>query len=299
MSARRARGTVPAGGTVADPLYDRVAQRSAGAVINGYSTSFAWACRLLAEPVRTQVRSIYALVRVADELVDGPAAAATEHAAALLDKLEEQTLDAVRGGHSTNLVTHAFALTARSVGIDAELITPFFASMRTDLRATGHDEHSFSDYVYGSAEVVGLMCLRAFLAAPDATVAPSYAHLAPGARSLGAAFQKVNFLRDLGADLDLRGRSYFPGLDAERLTLAQRDALLEDIDADLATARQAIVRLPPSSRRAVTAAHRLFVALSHRLRAVPPDELRHTRVRVPTLSKGWVLMRAYVAGGRT
>ncbi|HIZ35235.1 MAG TPA: squalene/phytoene synthase family protein [Candidatus Ruania gallistercoris] len=299
MNPRRYRNAVPPGGTATDPLYDRVAQRSAGAVITGYSTSFAWACRLLAEPVRTQVRSIYALVRVADELVDGPAAAATEHAADLLDELEEQTLDAVRSGHSTNLVTHAFALTARSVGIGPELITPFFASMRTDLRTTGHDQRSFDEYVYGSAEVVGLMCLRAFLAAPDAATAPSYDALSPGARSLGAAFQKVNFLRDLGADLDLRGRSYFPGLDVDRLTPEQRDALVDDIDADLARAQRAIAGLPRSSRRAVTAAHRIFAALSHRLRALPPGELRRTRVRVPAASKGWILMRSYAAGGRT
>ena len=298
MSEHSGGHASPPDGSVADPLYDRVAQRSAGAVISGYSTSFAWACRLLAEPVRTQVRSIYALVRVADELVDGPTGADPGHAAELLDEFEAHTTTAVHDGHSTNLVIHAFALTARSVGIDATLITPFFTSMRTDLQVTRHDERSFREYVYGSAEVVGLMCLRAFLAAPDATPSPGYAELAPGAQRLGAAFQKVNFLRDLGADLDLRGRSYFPGLDVDHLSPAQRDSLLDDIDADLAVAQQAIDRLPRSSRRAVAAAHHLFAALSHRLRTVPPSQLRRTRVRVPTASKGWILMRAYAAGGR-
>ena len=109
----------------------------------------------------------------------------------------------------------------------------------------------------------------------------------------------MNFLRDLGADLDLRGRSYFPGVDVDHLTPAQRDGLLDEIDADLAEAPRAIVRLPRSSRRAVTAAHRLFAAQAPRLRTVPPGELRRTRVRVPAASKGWILLRAYAAGGRT
>ena len=288
----------PAAGVPADPLYDRVAQRSARAVIAGYSTSFAWACRLLSEPVRTQVRNVYALVRVADELVDGPMVPDPARAGPLLDALEAQTLDAVRTGYSSNLVVHAFALTARACGIGPELIAPFFASMRTDLTVTAHDEATLRDYVYGSAEVVGLMCLRAFLAAPDADGRVGYADLAPGARRLGAAFQKVNFLRDLGADQDLRGRTYLPGTD-RRLDAARRDRLLDEIDADLAAAAVALAQLPPSSRRAVRAAHGLFAALSHRLRAVPAGRLRATRVRVPNPAKGWILVRACVAGGRS
>jgi 15-cis-phytoene synthase len=295
----RTHGTAPAvTSTTADPLYDRVAQESARAVIAGYSTSFGWACRLLTEPVRTHVRNVYALVRVADELVDGPAAAADPaRAGKELDALEAQTLDSVTTGHSTNLVVHAFALTARACGIGPDLVTPFFASMRTDLSVTTHDARTLQDYVYGSAEVVGLMCLRVFLAAPDAGGAASYDDLAPGARRLGAAFQKVNFLRDLGADQDLRGRTYLPGTD--RLGAARRDELLDDIDADLAAAAVAVAQLPPSSRRAVRAAHDLFAALSRRLRAVPAGRLRAARVRVPNRGKAWILVRACVVGGRT
>ncbi|GAA1724326.1 squalene/phytoene synthase family protein [Isoptericola hypogeus] len=299
MTVRADRERAPAAVTSGDPLYDRVAQRSAGAVIAGYSTSFAWACRLLAEPVRTQVRNIYALVRVADELVDGPMVPDAERAGVLLDALEEQTLTAVRDGYSSNLVVHAFALTARACGIGPELITPFFASMRTDLSVRRHDDESLREYVYGSAEVVGLMCLRAFVAAPDAAGCPGYGELAPGARRLGAAFQKVNFLRDLGADVDLRGRTYFPGVVAERLTDGQRDELLDDVDADLAVAAVAIDRLPASSRRAVAAAHDLFAALSKHLRQVPASRLRRSRVRVPAAHKTWILVHAYALGGRS
>lgn len=288
---------VPAASVPADPLYDRVARRSARAVIAGYSTSFGWACRLLAEPVRTHVRDVYALVRVADELVDGPAAG-DPGTGAQLDALERETLDAVATGRSANLVVHAFALTARACGIGPDLIRPFFASMRTDLSVTSHDENTLADYVYGSAEVVGLMCLRVFVAAPDAAGRAGYRDLAPGARRLGAAFQKVNFLRDLGADEELRGRTYLPGTGG-RLDAARRDQILDDIDADLAVAATAVARLPRSSRRAVSAAHGLFAALSRRLRRVPPGRLRRTRVRVPAAGKAWILGRALVLGGRS
>lgn len=285
-------------GPAPDRLYDHVAQRSAAAVISGYSTSFAWACRLLAEPVRTGVRNVYALVRLADEIVDGPSAADRPRAARLLDALEADTYDAMACGHSTNLVVHAFALTTRSCGIGRDLVEPFFASMRTDLIVRTHDPASLDDYVYGSAEVVGLMCLRVFLAAPDASRAASYDRLAPGARRLGAAFQKVNFLRDIRADHDARGRTYFPGVDVEHLTDAHRDALLDDIDADLRAASSTIEHLPRSSRVAVRAAHDLFAGLSSRLRATPAAELRRARVSVPTPAKAWILARAVALGGR-
>jgi phytoene/squalene synthetase len=192
-------------------------------------------------------------------------------------------------------VVHAFARTARTVGIAPELVVPFFASMRTDLARTEHDEDSFVAYVYGSAEVVGLMCLRAFLhQQPDREAA--YERLSPGARRLGAAFQKLNFLRDLAADHRDLGRRYFPGVDPERLTVAQRDRLLDDIDADLRAAAETIPALPSDSRRAVAVAHGLFDELSRRLRATPVEQIRSRRVRVPGPAKVGVLTRCLVRG---
>ncbi|MGO1199413.1 MAG: phytoene/squalene synthase family protein, partial [Dermabacteraceae bacterium] len=184
-------------GEIPTARYDRVAQRSAGCVIAGYSTSFGWATRLLEEPVRTHVRSIYALVRIADETVDDPdpTFSAAERSR-LLEGLAAETARAVAGARSTNLVVQAFALTARRSGIGPALIDPFFASMRADLSVAEHDEASLAEYVHGSAEVVGLMCLRVFLDGDDAACA----RLAPAASALGAAFQKVNFLRDLAED---------------------------------------------------------------------------------------------------
>ncbi|MFS0885817.1 phytoene/squalene synthase family protein [Aeromicrobium sp. 179-A 4D2 NHS] len=277
-------------------LYDTVAEGAAALVIKRYSTSFSLASRLLAEPVRTRVCNIYALVRVADEIVDAPRPHGERaQQERLLDSLQSEVHDALRTGHSANLVVHAFARTARACGIGTELIDPFFASMRTDLVRTEHDRASFETYVYGSAEVVGLMCLRAFLVdQPDPQ--GRYDELADGARRLGAAFQKVNFLRDLGDDNDDLGRSYLPGLHPDRFDVTVRDELLDDIEADLAAAAAVIPRLPAGSRRAVAAAHALFAELARRLRATSPEEIRAHRVRVPARTKARVVARAVAVG---
>ena len=287
--------TVRSAAHAATTRYDRVAQRSAGCVIAGYSTSFGWATRLLDEPVRTHVRSIYALVRIADETVDDPDPSfpASERSR-LLDELVAETARAVAGARSTNLVVQAFALTARRFGIGPALIDPFFASMRADLDVSGHDEASLAEYVHGSAEVVGLMCLRVFLDGDDAACA----RLAPAASALGAAFQKVNFLRDLAEDHDELGRSYFPGLDIEDFGDLERDRLLGDIDADLAHAATAIPHLPVSSRRAVAAAHGFYSALSRRLHATPAQQIRRARVRVPDHEKAVIMARAVLGARR-
>lgn len=275
--------------------YDAVAAASSAVVIGSYSTSFGWACRLLPEPDRAHVRNIYALVRLADEIVDDldPSWPVADRAE-MLDALEAETHRAVRTGRSANLVVHAFAGTAREHGITAELIAPFFASMRADLSVTDHDETSLAEYVHGSAEVVGLMCLRVFLRRDEDT----YARLAPGAARLGAAFQKVNFLRDLAEDRDALGRTYFSGLDPATFGDSHRDLLLDDIDADLAAAEQALLELPAGARRAVRAAHLLFAELSRRLRSTPAAEIRSSRVRVPDTVKARLVLRATLSGGR-
>lgn len=282
-------------------LYDSVADEAASLVIRRYSTSFGLAARLLGPSVRQQVRNIYALVRVADEIVDGGAEQAgldPTIAARLLDALEEQTERAMREGYSSDLVVHAFARTARAAGFGSELTRPFFASMRMDLSDTEHDQDSFKRYVYGSAEVVGLMCLRVFVRDTDRVYSQAELDvLETGARALGSAFQKVNFLRDLAADLTSLGRSYFPGIDAGALTDAQKNTLLDDIDRELAQAAATLPLLPTSSRRAVAAAQRLFAELSRRLRAVPAASILTTRVRVPDAVKFRIAVGAWNTPG--
>ncbi len=275
--------------------YDAVASRSAAVVIRAYSTSFGWASRLLGRAEREHVGNIYALVRVADEIVDDPQQSwSPEDRGRMLAALEADTAQALASGRSANLVVHAFACTARRYGVGTDLVTPFFASMRADLTVREHDAASFAEYVHGSAEVVGLMCLKVFVDGDPA----AYDRLAPGAARLGAAFQKVNFLRDLRQDHQTLGRTYFPGLDPADFTDSQRDALLDDIDADLAAAREALAHLPAGSRRAVWLAHALFAELSRRLRATPAAEIRERRVRVPDVVKARIVARAALSGGR-
>lgn len=274
----------------AGPLerYDRAAARSSAVVIGEYSTSFGLAVRLLPKRIRTHIRNIYALVRLADEVVDGVAAAAgipAEAIAAALADLESETCTAIGSGYSTNLVVHAFATTARTARIDDALVRPFYASMRMDLQRATHTDDSFAEYVDGSAQVVGLMCLRAFLAEGPPRTPAELATLESGARRLGAAFQKVNFLRDLAADSDGLGRAYFPGVDVTRLDEATKHRLLADVDADLAAAATALPLLEPATRRAVALAHALFAELAERIRTTPAARLRTTRIRVPDAVK--------------
>ncbi|HWI30983.1 MAG TPA: squalene/phytoene synthase family protein [Microbacterium sp.] len=257
-------------------LYDRTADAASNEVIRAYSTSFGIASRLLGRRVRPHVRNIYALVRVADEIVDGPgeeAGMSTAEARAVLDALETETLAAVDRGFSANLIVHAFARTARLSGFAADLIGPFFASMRTDLTVRSHDAVSHDEYVYGSAEVVGLMCLRAFVGVDRPRAPQPSPALVEGARRLGAAFQDVNFLRDRRHDAGALGRDYL-GIGGRSTT---RTDVLDRIDADLAAAAAVIPQLPKDCRRAVTAAHDLFAELSARLRRNDTGG----RVRVP------------------
>ncbi|MFB7891524.1 phytoene/squalene synthase family protein [Microbacterium sp. NPDC056044] len=269
-------------------LYDQAAADAAATVIARYSTSFGLACRLLGPRPRPHVRNVYALVRIADEIVDGPAEEAglsPEVAGEILDQLEQDTLSAIERGFSSNLVVHAFATTARECGIGPDLVRPFFASMRTDLATLRHDAASHDAYVYGSAEVVGLMCLQVFVnAGAQHPVAPS-PDLVDGARRLGAAFQDVNFLRDLRHDETVLGRDYLGLSRAE----GERAAVLDRIDRDLAVAASAIPALPADCRRAVTAAHDLFAELAVRLRA---SDGAGDRVRVPDAVKARLAARA-------
>lgn len=292
---RRARA-----GDVTDIFhYNAAASASSATVIGQYSTSFGLASRLLSPGVREQVRSIYALVRIADEIVDGAAAGAgvtLEAQRELLDGLEQETALALSRGYSTNLVVHAFANTARQTGINGLLIGPFFASMRRDLSAEPFTPSGVDEYIYGSAEVIGLMCLRCFLQDSPRSVA-EVVELELGARRLGAAFQKVNFLRDLACDSQSLGRNYFPGIDPATLSEREKAQILDDIDADLDAAEQVLPLLPRNSRAAVTAAHHVFARLAARLRATPAEDLLKTRVRVPNIQKLAILAGASLGPG--
>ena len=267
-------------------LYDAAASAGAGTVIRRYSTSFGLASRLLSRRIRPRIADVYALVRVADEIVDGPAEQAGFDAAqrrSELDALEARTERALQIGFSGDL-------TAREHGIGVELTRPFFASMRTDLHRREFSPEQARDYVYGSAEVIGLMCLRIFEAGRPRT-AQQERILADGARSLGRAFQRVNFLRDWAADTGQLHRVYLPEA-AAGLDGPARDAVVASIRCDLAEADAAIPLLDPGARPAVQAARDLFGELTDRLARTDLQRLRRDRIRVPAPRKAALLLRA-------
>jgi len=279
--------------------YDSAAEASAAVVIGRYSTSFGAAARLLDPASRRNIRSIYALVRVADEIVDGTAREAglgVDELHALLDGLEAETEAALRRGYSTNLIVHAFAHTSREAGIDARLTRPFFASMRRDLDPRPIAAEEVGPYIHGSAEVVGLMCVAVFLI-DEPTDAARRARLEHGAAHLGAGFQKINFLRDFATDWHELGRNYFPWVDPDAFTEDDKARILDDIDRDLEIAGRSIRELPRRARAAVAAAHGLFAQLARRCRTTPADRLMATRIRVPDGEKLAIAVRSAITSG--
>jgi phytoene/squalene synthetase len=252
-----------------------------------YSTSFSLGIRLLSKDSRWAVFSIYGLVRVADEIVD------TFHGynkeKMLLD-FKAQTYQAMEDGISTNPVLHAFQLAANQFGIGKDLIEPFFQSMEEDLDTSAHSAESYSEYIYGSAEVVGLMCLKVFCNGDDV----EYNHLVPFARSLGAAFQKVNFLRDIRSDVDERGRVYFPGVDFNHFTDADKYEIIQDVKKDFSHAYKGIVQLPVGCRLGVYTAYIYYLKLLEKIERTTAVDILESRIRIPNSQKIALLAQSFV-----
>lgn len=266
--------------------YDRCAEAAAAQVMRHYSTSFSLATRLLQPQVRADIRNLYAMVRTADEIVD--AGLNPQDAAGLLDAYENTVRAAPSQRFHTDPIVHAYALSARRCGFQDGHVAQFFSSMRCDLTQNTHTQDSFDDYVCGSAEVIGLLCLDAFYAG-----GPRPPGIEEGARRLGAAFQKVNFLRDLHEDSTELGRAYFPSLsDPTRLNEETKAAIIADIRQDLAAARGAMALLPRGSRVGVAAATALFTELTDQLAATPAADILTTRVSVSPARKAFLVSRA-------
>ncbi|MER0090590.1 MULTISPECIES: squalene/phytoene synthase family protein [unclassified Corynebacterium] len=271
--------------------YDQAASRAAAQVMGQYSTSFTLATRLLRGRVREDIRHLYAVVRIADELVDGTAHQASIDAAAALDAYEAAILAAPEKRLHTDPVVHSYAITARRCGFQRQHLVAFFDSMRADLSQREYSAAELAEYIYGSAEVIGLLCVQVFLA-EETVSAADRATMNRGARHLGAAFQKINFLRDLGEDSSVLGRAYFPQAAGGELSEAAKSTLIADIRHDLAAAEESINLLPLSARFGVRAAADIFAELTNRLAATPAAELKTTRISVPNRTKAWLAARA-------
>lgn len=267
-------------------LYDRTTFGCSRLITQEYSTSFTLGIKTLAPKFRLPVYAVYGFVRYADEIVD------TFHGfdkQRLLADFRADTHRAIDEGISLNPVLHSFQLVVNRYGIDRDLIEAFLHSMEMDLTETKYAPDGYQEYIYGSAEVVGLMCLRIFCEG-DAAL---YDRLKADARKLGAAFQKVNFLRDLKADYDERGRTYFPGVNFNAFTERDKKAIEADIQQDFDDALRGIRQLPRSARLGVYLAYRYYLRLFDKIKALPPSRIREARVRVPDVQKLLLLAQTY------
>ncbi|MBK56630.1 MAG: phytoene synthase [Flavobacteriaceae bacterium] len=269
-------------------LFDEVSEKCSKVVTLSYSTSFGLATKMLSSSIRPHIYNIYGFVRFADEIVDS---FHNYNKTELLDNFEIDLRYSLKNKISLNPILNSFQRTVHKYNIDIELINSFLKSMRWDLEKKDYlDKTEFNEYVYGSADVVGLMCLKVFVDGNKSL----YEELKPSAMSLGSAFQKVNFLRDLKQDHEGLNRSYFPNLNLDNFDENTKVDILKEIDDDFSKAIIGIFRLPKSSRFGVYTAYKYYLKLLNKLRNTPPIKIKSTRIRVPNYQKMNVLARSYV-----
>lgn len=268
-------------------LFHRVSERCSRDTAEQYSTSFFSAIKLLHKDLRQPVFNIYGFVRFADEIVD------SFHdfdKALLLAQFKDETYAAIQRGLSLNPILNSFQKTVNEYGIDSNLIEAFFSSMEMDLHQQVYNYDGYREYIYGSAEAVGLMCLHIFCEGNT----EQYEKLKSPARSLGAAFQKVNFLRDVKADYNSLNRVYFPGCDFKNFTDGEKRKIEADIQHDFNNAFSGILHLPIKARFGVYVAHKYYLSLFNKIRRVKPACMLEERIRIPNYSKALIIIRAGV-----
>ena len=269
-------------------LFDNVSEACSKMVTQRYSTSFSMATNLLGSSIRSDIYNIYGFVRFADEIVD------TFHEypkRTLLERFEQDLNYALEERISLNPILNAFQKTVHENNIDKALIDAFMQSMRWDLdKEVYASQEEYLAYIYGSADVVGLMCLKVFVKGDE----QKYQTLKPAAMALGSAFQKVNFLRDLNADFDLLNRSYFPGTDLNEFNEASKARIIEEIEADFKKALPGIFNLPSEAKFGVYTAYKYYFKLLSKLKNTPSRNIKNTRIRVPNYQKMGVLAQSYV-----
>lgn len=270
-----------------ESLYNKVAVRCSKLTTNAYSTSFSLGIFCLEKKLRDPIYSIYGFVRFADEIVD------TFHnhqKEALLKKFQEDTYEAIEQRISMNPILHSFQQAVNKYKINRVLIDQFLASMKMDLGRKEYDQNTFQEYILGSAEVVGLMCLKVFCQGDEKT----YERLKPMAMKLGSAFQKINFLRDLNADFNGMGRSYFPGINLERFDDSDKAKIEADIAQDFHQGYLGIKELPRGARFGVYVAYLYYLALFKKIKNTPSEFVMKRRIRIRNRHKFRILFYSYL-----
>ena len=269
-------------------LFDKISEECSKNVTKSYSTSFSLATKMLSSNIRQDIYNIYGFVRFADEIVD------TFHSynkKELFKRFVDDLNHSLKQKISLNPILNSFQKTVHKYNIDRDLINSFLKSMEQDLKKKKYESlQEYNEYIYGSADVVGLMCLKVFVSGRN----DDYKKLKPYAMSLGSAFQKVNFLRDINDDYKKLNRVYFPGVDYGTFNDDVKNNIMIDIEKDLATALKGIYMLPNNSKFGVYAAYKYYKRLLRKLERASYLQIKNERVRVPNYQKVDVLARSYV-----
>lgn len=269
-------------------IFDTVSGTCSKAVTHAYSTSFSLATKMLAPSIRQDIYNIYGFVRLADEIVDSFHEYDKE---TLLDEFSRDLDKAIASKISLNPILNSFQETVHRYGIEKSLYSAFLKSMKMDLyKSTYLTTKEYKEYIYGSADVVGLMCLKVFVKGDQA----KYEELKDSAMSLGSAFQKVNFLRDLKDDLEDLNRSYFPGTNLHTLDELNKQRIIAEIEADFQAGLEGISRLPVEAKFGVYTAYVYYSKLLNKLKDVPSLEIKNRRISVPNYQKAGLLARSYI-----
>lgn len=269
-------------------LFQEFSEKSSQLITHKYSTSFGTAVKLLSPKIRNHIYNIYGFVRIADEIVDSFHGFPKEK---ILKQLDQDYKMAIEDGISVNPILNSFQKTITHYKIPLHLVESFMDSMRLDLEKQNYNtETELQQYVYGSAEVVGLMCLKVFVNGSEEL----YEKLQFAARQLGSAFQKVNFLRDLRADFTDLERSYFPGIDVKNLTEANKNEIVDIIEKEFADALEGIRQLPVESKLGVYVAYNYFLQLTKKIKGIAADQLLKKRIRISNAQKLAIVVQSRI-----
>jgi phytoene synthase len=268
-------------------LFHELSEQCSKMTTQKYSTSFSSAIKLLHPDLRTPIFNIYGLVRFADEIVDS---FHDYNKQELLQEFKRETFKAIERGISLNPILHSFQRTVKDYEISRDLIEAFFKSMEMDLSKTLFNSSSYKEYIYGSAEVVGLMCLCVFCEG-DKKI---YKQLTPAAQSLGAAFQKINFLRDIRTDYEELNRTYFPGVDFKNFTPAMKEEIEADVAKDFQHAYDGILLLPEKAKLGVYVAYKYYLSLFNKIKRTASSSIFDQRIRIPNFGKVYIVAKAGV-----
>ena len=269
-------------------LFDEVSFDTSKLVTKKYSTSFSLAVKMLSTTIRSAIYNIYGFVRFADEIVDTFHDYKKEE---LLDDFENEYYKALENGISLNPILNSFQATVKRYNITDDLVKSFLKSMRADLSKSMYTtKEEYDEYIYGSADVVGLMCLKVFVDGDE----KKYNELKNAAMRLGSAFQKVNFLRDLKADHEHLERSYFPNVDMNAFDEDSKQAIIDEIEADFSAGLKGIFQLPDDAKFGVYTAYKYYLRLLKKLKKTPSTQIKSKRIRVPNYQKVDVLARSFI-----